>query len=57
MLRLWDAASGETKAEVDIKQVVQSASFSEDGKMIAISRKDSTIAIYAVSQLLGLAAD
>lgn len=54
LLRLWNADTGEMHNEINVGQVVQSASFSEDGMTLAISRKDSTIALYDVLKLLGI---
>lgn len=53
MFRIWNAETGDKLAEINTGQVIQSASFSEDGKQIAISLKDSTIALYQVGELLG----
>lgn len=51
-LGIWNAATGRLRAEVNTGQVVQSASFSQSGKTLAISQKDSTIALYDVTTLL-----
>lgn len=53
MLRLWNAETGELRAELSVGQPVQTASFSESGNSLAISQKDTTISLYKVATLLG----